>query len=206
MSKIAHDHPHLHSGSPSLKYLRFVLLWSYIITKSWILKVCSAFFSIILTEQYSLLCTWHIGLSPSGSPGRCWCRVQATIFPYCWNQLSEIINCHGCWMDVGLCSSRQFGTPGNLAYAETLQTIQGHSGSFGICRNIRTSDWPTWWMQSWMHYSFHWIDHQRFVILFRVSACSSCQRATCTYVAEIFKSNGLIFILFLFINNWGWKS
>ena len=109
-------------------------------------SVCSAFFSIILTEQYSLLCTWHIGLSPSGSPGRCWCRAQATIFPYCWNQLSEIINCHGCWVDVGLCSSRQFGTPGNLAYAETLQTIQGHSGSFGICRNIRTSDWPTWWM------------------------------------------------------------
>ena len=120
VSKIAHDHPHLHSGSPSLKYLRFVLLWSYIITKSWILKVCSAFFSIILTEQYSLLCTWHTGLSPSGSPGRCWCRAQATIFPYCWNQLSEIINCHGCWMDVGLCSSRQFGTPGHLAYAETL--------------------------------------------------------------------------------------
>ena len=35
-------------------------------------------------------------------------------------------------MDVGLCSSRQCGTPGHLAYAETLQTIQGHSGSFGI--------------------------------------------------------------------------
>ena len=116
VSKIAHDHPHQSTpvSQHKISPLCVILLQNH---ES---SVCSAFFSIILTEQYSLLCTWHTGLSPSGSPGRCWCRAQATIFPYCWNQLSEIINCHGCWMDVGLCSSRQFGTPGHLAYAETL--------------------------------------------------------------------------------------
>ena len=118
------------------------------------LKVCSAFFSIILTEQYSLLCTWHTGLCSSGSPGRCWGQARLTIFTYYCNQLSEIINCHGCGVEceqkhlvIWSMQQQTIWDSGSLGLCRNIvDHTRGHSGSFGICRNIRTSDWPTWWM------------------------------------------------------------